>query len=163
MVIENRDAVVAGTKLVATYKKQAYVCSVEAGEDGKLAFIYDSKSYSSPSAAGSAVMGGSACNGWKFWSVEGEAPAVPTTKNSPKPSATTKAKAQTKPAGKTKPAARTKHATKVIHPAKHQEDVPEGQRARTEGRGRNRGLKARAAQRPARPLPSGRGFHVTKE
>src|SRR3546814_1952134 len=28
--------------------------------------------YKSPSAAGSAVMGGTACNGWRFWSLEGE-------------------------------------------------------------------------------------------
>ena len=64
MVIENRDAVVAGTKLVATYKKQQYICAVEAGEDGKLAFVYDGKRYSSPSSAGTAVIG-TACNGWR--------------------------------------------------------------------------------------------------
>jgi hypothetical protein len=76
MVIENRDAVVAGTKPVATYKKQQYVCKVEAGEDGKLAFVYDGKSYGSPSSAGTAVIG-TACNGWRFWSIEGTA-AAPT-------------------------------------------------------------------------------------
>ncbi len=71
MAIENRD-LPAGTRLVATYKKQAFVCTVEVGEDGKLAFVLeDGKRYSSPSSAGSAVMGGSACNGWRLWSVEG--------------------------------------------------------------------------------------------
>ena len=69
MVIANRDAVVAGIKLVATHKKQAYVCTVEAGEDGKLAFVYDGKSYNSPSSAGAAVIGG-ACNGWRFWAIQ---------------------------------------------------------------------------------------------
>jgi hypothetical protein len=68
MVIGNRDAVVAGTKLTATYKKQEYVCMVQDGEDGKLAFMYDGKSYSSPSSAGTAVIG-TACNGWRFWSL----------------------------------------------------------------------------------------------
>jgi hypothetical protein len=73
MVIENRDAVVAGTKLTATYKKQDYVCTVEAGADGKLAFLFNGKSYNSPSSAGTAVIG-TACNGWRFWSVEGASP-----------------------------------------------------------------------------------------
>jgi hypothetical protein len=74
MPIENRNLEV-GTRLVANYKKQAYVCTVEAGEEGKTVFVLDGKAYSSPSAAGSAVMGGTACNGWRFWSVEGvEAP-----------------------------------------------------------------------------------------
>ncbi len=77
MAIENRD-LPAGTRLVATYKKQAFACTVEEGEDGKLAFVVDGKRYSSPSSAGSAVMGGSACNGWRFWSVEGMAPATAT-------------------------------------------------------------------------------------
>ncbi len=79
MPIENRD-LPAGTRLVATYKKQAFVCTVEAEDDGKLAFVLeDGKRYKSPSSAGSAVMGGSACNGWRFWSVEGAAPAPTTT------------------------------------------------------------------------------------
>ena len=33
--------------------------------------------HKSPSAAGSKVMGGKAVNGWRFWTVEGEAPAAP--------------------------------------------------------------------------------------
>ena len=75
MPIENRD-LPAGTRLVATYKKQAYVCTVESEEEGKLAFVVDGKRFTSPSSAGSAVMGGAACNGWRFWTVEGgEQPA----------------------------------------------------------------------------------------
>jgi hypothetical protein len=38
--------------------------------------LEDGKRFTSPSAAGSAVMGGTACNGWRFWAVEGEAPAT---------------------------------------------------------------------------------------
>jgi hypothetical protein len=34
MAIENRDLAV-GTRLTATYKKQNYVCTVEAGEGGR--------------------------------------------------------------------------------------------------------------------------------
>ena len=72
MPIENRN-LEAGTRLVATYKKQTYVCKVEKREDGKLEYVLDDgRRFASPSAAGSAVMVGSACNGWRFWTVEGE-------------------------------------------------------------------------------------------
>ena len=73
MAIENRNLEV-GTRLVANYKKQTYVCTVEAGEgDEGVAFVLgDGKRFKSPSAAGSSVMGGVACNGWRFWTVEGE-------------------------------------------------------------------------------------------
>ena len=49
---------------MAKYKGVEHLCTVEADEEGKLAFVVDDKSYSSPSSAGSAVMGGTACNGW---------------------------------------------------------------------------------------------------
>ncbi len=75
MAIENRE-LAAGTRLVASYRKQAFVCTVTEGDDGKSAFVLeDGRRFKSPSAAGSAVMGGTACNGWRFWSVEGEEPA----------------------------------------------------------------------------------------
>ena len=66
-----------GTRLVASYKKQTFVCTVEAAEGGEgLAFVLeDGSRHKSPSAAGSKVMGGGAVNGWRFWSVEGAAPA----------------------------------------------------------------------------------------
>src|SRR3954462_14449660 len=73
MAITNRDLPV-GTKLTASYKSQTYVCTVEAGEAGKQAFVVDGKAFTSPSSAGSAVMGGTACNGWRFWTVDGDAP-----------------------------------------------------------------------------------------
>jgi hypothetical protein len=64
---------------VANYKKARYVCTVEADEEGKLAFVLEGgRRFKSPSSAASAVMGGSAANGWKFWSVEGEEPAATT-------------------------------------------------------------------------------------
>ena len=90
MAIENRD-LPAGTRLVANYKKQRYVCVVEAGEEDKLVFaLEDGRRYKSPSSAASAVMGGSAANGWKFWSLEGDAPKTEATE---KPTKETKAKA----------------------------------------------------------------------
>ena len=54
MAIEDRNLPV-GTRLVANYKKQTYVCTVEAAEDGEgLAFVLeDGSRYKSPSAAGS--------------------------------------------------------------------------------------------------------------
>jgi len=73
MAIENRNLEV-GTRLVANYKKQAHVCTVAAAEEGEgVVFVLeDGKTFKSPSAAGSAVMGGKAVNGWRFWSVEGD-------------------------------------------------------------------------------------------
>jgi hypothetical protein len=76
MAIDDRNVPI-GTRLVANYKKARYVCTVEAGEEeGGLAFVLeDGSRHKSPSAAGSKVMGGKAVNGWRFWTVEGDAPA----------------------------------------------------------------------------------------
>jgi hypothetical protein len=75
MPIENRN-LGAGTRLVANYKKQRYVCTVEAAEGGEgVAYVLeDGSRHKSPSSAGMKVMGGKAVNGWRFWSVEGDAP-----------------------------------------------------------------------------------------
>lgn len=112
MPIGNRT-LAAGTRLVANYRKARYACIVSAGDDGKTVFtLEDGRAFKSPSAAGSAVMAGSACNGWKFWSVDGEAPAPP---------------AQT--AAKPKRAGKAKHANgehRAIKPASSQEGAAEG-------------------------------------
>ena len=69
MAIKDRNLSV-GTKLTATYKKQRYTALVVEGEEGKLRYrLEDGREFKSPSAAGSAVMGGNACNGWNFWSL----------------------------------------------------------------------------------------------
>jgi hypothetical protein len=75
MPIEDRN-LLAGTRLVATHKKQAYVCTVEVSADGERNefVLEDGQRFKSPSAAGTAVIG-TACNGWRFWSVEGASPA----------------------------------------------------------------------------------------
>ena len=77
MAIKDRDLSI-GTRLVARYKKVAYMAEVVEGEKGKLRYrLEDGREFKSPSAAGSAVMGGNACNGWSFWSLE-ESPAEDT-------------------------------------------------------------------------------------
>jgi hypothetical protein len=62
-----------GTVLEARYKGRIYRCEVVSGEGGVRYRLEDGRECASPSAAGSAVMGGKACNGWRFWSLAGEA------------------------------------------------------------------------------------------
>ena len=71
--LENRNLEV-GTRLVAKHKKVEHVCTVETGEGGEgIAFVLaDGKRFKSPSAAAVAITG-VAQNGWRFWSLEGEA------------------------------------------------------------------------------------------
>ena len=77
MAIEDRNLAV-GTKLWANYKKNRYVCVVEVAEGGEgvVYALEGGKRHKSPSSAGMEVMGGKAVNGWRFWSIEGEATAV---------------------------------------------------------------------------------------
>ena len=70
-----RDKLATGTEFVAKYKGTEHRCEVVTGEDGKRRFrLADGREFKSPSSAGSAVMGGTACNGWRFWSVAGASP-----------------------------------------------------------------------------------------
>ena len=85
MAISDRNLSV-GTKLWARYKGEVYTAEVvlnpnASDESGRpiayrLTLNGETTDYKSPSAAGSKVMGGKAVNGWRFWSVEGEAPAT---------------------------------------------------------------------------------------
>jgi hypothetical protein len=72
-MLENRN-LEAGTRLVARYKGQTHTAEVVQTEDGLRYRLEDGREFKSPSAAGSAVMGGIACNGWRFWSLEGQLP-----------------------------------------------------------------------------------------
>ena len=110
MAIEDRNLEV-GTRLVANYKKQAYVCTVEVGEEGEgVVFVLEGgKRFKSPSSAGSAVMGGKAVIGWRFWSIEG---AAPTTKEPQD--------------GGGKPKARSSKAKKLIYRNPNQQGMAEG-------------------------------------
>ncbi len=71
MPIENRE-LRDGMKLAAKYKGETWTAEVGQTEDGLRIKLEDGRGFKSPSAAGSAVMGGSACNGWRFWSIAGE-------------------------------------------------------------------------------------------
>ena len=75
MAIEDRNLTV-GTRLVASYRKQAHVCMVEKAEEGEgnVFVLEDGRKFKSLSSAASAVMGGKAANGWRFWSVQGTEP-----------------------------------------------------------------------------------------
>ena len=72
MVIEDRDLAV-GTVLTATYKAQVHTCEViQTGAGVRYRLTASGQLFGSPSAAGSAVMQGIACNGWRFWRRAGE-------------------------------------------------------------------------------------------
>jgi hypothetical protein len=72
------------------------------GEGGGLRYrLEDGREFKSPSAAGSAVMGGVACNGWRFWSLagEGKAPAPKKERKAAAPKAERKPKRDPKSQG----------------------------------------------------------------
>ena len=64
----------SGTRLASCYKGREYSVDVVQTEEGARYRLEDGREFKSPSSAGSAVMGGKACNGWRFWSLaHGEA------------------------------------------------------------------------------------------
>ena len=68
MAIASRDLPV-GTTLRARYKGRTYHLTVIDIGGGRRRFrLQDGRDFRSPSGAGRAVMGGIACNGWRFWS-----------------------------------------------------------------------------------------------
>ncbi len=79
MSIENRN-LKAGTKLVARYKGKEHTAQVVKTKEGLRYRLEDDREFKSPSSAGSAVMGGSACNGWRFWTLASEAAKKPAAK-----------------------------------------------------------------------------------
>jgi hypothetical protein len=113
MPIENRE-MAAGAVLVARYKKQDRTCEVVETAEGLRYRLDDGSEHKSPSSAGKAAMGGVACNGWRFWSVQGTEKPV----REPKAKADKPVK---EPAAK-KPAKKGKSAKK-----------PKAQRAATNG------------------------------
>jgi hypothetical protein len=77
-MIEDRN-LKPGTKLVAKYKGREHRAKVVVGEEGRVRYrLPDGREFASPSGAASAVMGGLACNGWRFWSVARAKDAKPT-------------------------------------------------------------------------------------
>ena len=75
VAIEDRNLTV-GTRLMANYRKQAHACMVDKAEEGGgiLFVLEDGRKFKSASSAASAVMGGKAVNGWRFWSVQDAEP-----------------------------------------------------------------------------------------
>ncbi len=88
MAIEDRN-LPEGTRLVAKFKGATYYATVVRGmlengiyvtvNDGSKANTLgcrmdDGRAFKSLSAAGSAIMDGTACNGWRFWSVDKDGP-----------------------------------------------------------------------------------------
>jgi len=115
MSIENRD-LKAGTKLVARYKGEDYTAEVVKTAEGIRYRLDDGREFKSPSSAGSAVMGGAACNGWRFWSLTGEETKAPKAE---------KAKAQKAPPKAAKRA--SKNGNGLIERLPDEEGLPEGQ------------------------------------
>ena len=114
-----RKAIAAGQTLTAKYKGTQYAVAVVEGEGGKLLYrLGDGHEFKSPSSAGSAVMGGSACNGWRFWSIDDGAP-----RPASKPAKVAAKPAAKKPAKTTAPVERPRCDTcgKSFVSAKHLE------------------------------------------
>src|SRR5947208_12593883 len=72
--IEDRDVKV-GTVLTGRDRKQDRTCEVVETPSGVRYRLDDGTEHRSPSSAGKAAMDGVACNGWRFWSVQGSEPA----------------------------------------------------------------------------------------
>ena len=108
MAIEDRNLTV-GTRLVANYRKQAHACMVERADEGEaiLFVLEDGKRYRSPSSAASAVMGGKAVNGWRFWSVQDAEPKVRE--------------------GGEKPETQSKKSKRLVYRVPNQKGIAEGQ------------------------------------
>jgi len=110
MPLENRN-LEPGTVLVARYKKQGRTCEVVQTEEGLRYRLDDGSEHKSPSSAGKAAMGGVACNGWRFWSLQGaEKPRREPKAKVEKPAKKVPAKAA--PKAKGKKAAKAKTAKK---------------------------------------------------
>jgi hypothetical protein len=97
MAIQDRN-LTEGTRLVAKYKKEVYICVIAKGDKGRLFYrLEDGRDFKSPSAAGAAITG-SACNGWVFWRLDTgiATPAPKPERTEPKAPAVEKKTADTK-------------------------------------------------------------------
>ena len=83
---------------------------VEKAEEGEgIRFVLeDGRKFKNPSSAASAVMGGKAVNGWRFWSVQGTKP-------------------QGKEGGREKPETQASKAKRLIYRVPNQKGIAEGQ------------------------------------
>jgi hypothetical protein len=106
-----REKLEPGTILIAKYKGGEHRAEVIRDGGGKTRYrLEDGREFKSPSSAASAVMGGIAANGWRFWSLEADTPAIDANsgpvnaprprklKGSPEPVETAKSEASTEEA-----------------------------------------------------------------
>jgi len=70
MPIHDRD-LKPGTQIAARYKGETFSAEIVQSGDS-IAIMLDDRSFSSLSAAGSAITGGTRVNGWVFWSLADE-------------------------------------------------------------------------------------------
>lgn len=132
MPIENRD-LPAGTVLKARHKGKEHTCEVVKTTDGLRYRLKDGREFSSPSSAGKEITGGVAVNGWRFWSLDGD--AEPPKAKAEQPEAKTSANESTKKA-----------------PAKTTTKSTGRKTAKTKSRGRRPKATSTAGARAARPL-----------
>ncbi len=117
MPLENRN-LEPGAVLVARYKKQDRTCEVVQTEEGLRYRLDDGSEHKSPSSAGKAAMGGVACNGWRFWSLQGTEPArKPKAEKPAKAAPRKKAPAKAAPKGKGKRTAKAAKKPKAARMA----------------------------------------------
>ena len=117
MPLENRN-LEPGTVLVARYKKAERTCEVVQTDDatpgsaqsGIRYRLDDGTEHRSPSSAGKQAMGGISCNGWRFWSLQGD---LKPAKAAKEPKAEKPAKAPAKKAAKKTAAKKGKGAKKA--------------------------------------------------
>src|SRR5512140_2846954 len=112
MPLDNRN-LEPGTVLVARYKGQDRTCEVVQTEDGLRYRLDDGSEHKSPSSAGKAAMGGVACNGWRFWSLQGTEPARKPKAEKPAKTTPKKAPAKAAPKAKGKKAAKKPKAARM--------------------------------------------------
>jgi hypothetical protein len=62
-----RDQIRPGLTLQARYKGETFHAEAVTVDDRLRYRLADGREFRSPSGAGRAVMGGIACNGWRFW------------------------------------------------------------------------------------------------
>lgn len=128
-MIEDRN-VTPGAVFTATYKGATYTAEAKGHEDGTVRFVLaDGTEHKSLSSAGKHVMGGIACNGWRFWSPVGSQPAQAKA-HGPR---ATKAEKASVPAPTAPKASKPKRATgtrrvRQVKPTRSQANCPEGQK-----------------------------------
>jgi hypothetical protein len=151
MAITDRQ-LAPGTQLTAKYKGQTYTLDV-VREDEQLRYrLADGRTFKSPSSAGSAVMGGKACNGWAFWRLATSDDASGTQPTTGTEITPTPSRAARQPVPKPQPKSKGRKATKRAKATASAEHRARAHRAQA-----HRAADGRAARR----LASARLHHTS--